>query len=117
MPVILVLALAITFNALANILIKMGMIRVGSGKGLAQTVVQGATQPTILVGIVMFALALAAYVFVLSRMNLSIAYPVMTSLGFMVVILASWLVFREAITLVQVLGFVLIIAGVWLVAR
>ena len=117
MPVYVVLALAIVSNALANILIKVGMMRVGSGEGLVRTILGGIREPAILGGVVMFGLALGAYSFVLSRMNLSIAYPVMTSLGFMLVILVSWIGLKESITLVQVLGFALIVAGVWLVAR
>jgi len=68
-------------------------------------------------GIICFGLALAAYSYVLSRMNLSVAYPIMTSMGFLFVIIASWMFFGENVTLTQVTGFVLIIAGVWMVAR
>jgi len=117
MSVVLILCFAIVANATANILIKVGMNRVGEGKGLLPTVMSGALQPAIIFGIVFFVLALAAYTYVLSRINLSIAYPIMTSMGFVLVILVSWLFLKETVTLYQLLGFVLIIAGVWLVAR
>jgi len=41
----------------------------------------------------------------------------MTSLGFLIVIIASWLFLGEAITKIQIIGFICIIAGVWLVAK
>jgi len=41
----------------------------------------------------------------------------MTSLGFLIVILVSWLFLGEVITKIQIIGFVCIIAGVWMVAR
>jgi drug/metabolite transporter (DMT)-like permease len=40
----------------------------------------------------------------------------MTSVGYMIVICASWLFLKESITGIQVTGFCLIIGGVWLVA-
>jgi len=48
-----------------------------------------------------------AYGYVLTKMNLSIAYPIMTSMGFMIVVLASWLFLGERITLIQTIGFLL----------
>ena len=50
-------------------------------------------------------------------MNLSIAYPLMTSIGFMIVILASWLFLNEIITPLQIVGFLFILSGVWMVAK
>jgi multidrug transporter EmrE-like cation transporter len=71
----------------------------------------------IIFGILCFAIALVAYGYVLSKLNLSVAYPIMTSLGFMIVIFASWLIFEEPIGATQIAGFILILSGVWLVAR
>ncbi|MDI6817627.1 MAG: SMR family transporter [Actinomycetota bacterium] len=78
---------------------------------------KAAVSPAILLGIAFFGSALIAYSFVLSKINLSIAYPVMTSIGFLIVITASALFFKETITIIQMAGFILILAGVWLVAR
>jgi len=70
----------------------------------------------ILTGIALFALALVAYSWVLGKMKLSVAYPVMTSMGFLIVITFSWLVFKEQLTAVQIAGACLIIIGVWMMA-
>ena len=51
------------------------------------------------------------------KTDLSVAYPIMTSLGFVIVVLVSWLFLKETITLIQFTGLALIIAGVWMVAR
>lgn len=111
-----ILILAIVLNAFANIFIKAGMMGSKEESILLLLKEKWLSLP-IISGIACFVLALVAYSYVLSKLNLSIAYPLMTSLGFVIVILASWLVFKESITLAQVAGFILILSGVWLVAR
>jgi multidrug transporter EmrE-like cation transporter len=57
-------------------------------------------------------LALGAYSFALSRLDLSIAYPIMTSLGLVIVALASILLFGETFNGPKIAGTLLIIFGV-----
>ena len=110
------LGLAIIFNALANVLMKMGMMRVDNNTNIFSMASKSFAQPAIPLGIVSFILALICYLYVLSKLNLSIAYPIMTSMGFLVVILASWVFLKESITTIQIVGFVFIIMGVWMTA-
>jgi multidrug transporter EmrE-like cation transporter len=114
----IILALAVILNALANILMKVGMVRQGeSDVSLMVMATRALVNPALLAGVTCFALALIAYCYVLAKINLSVAYPIMTSLGYVIVIVASWMFLKEHITLVQVVGFAFIIAGVWMVAR
>jgi len=118
MGIYIILALAIILNALANILMKVGMMRQGESSGSPLLMAKAAlVNPVLFAGVVSFALALIAYSYVLSKINLSIAYPVMTSLGYVIVIIASWIFLKEHITLIQIIGFTFIIAGVWMVAQ
>ena len=112
-----VLSLAIVLNALANILMKVAMLKQEKTTDIITMVKQSLTNPVLFLGLLSFALALVAYCFVLAKINLSIAYPLMTSLGFLIVILVSWLFLGENITRIQIVGFTCIIAGVWMVAR
>jgi len=114
---VIVLIFAIVFNALANILIKVGMVKVGKTEEWVHTLRKAAVQPAILLGVVSFALALVGYSIVLTRLNLSVAYPTMVSMGLVIVVLASHFFLSEAIRPVQIVGFLLIISGVWMVAR
>lgn len=111
----IVLAGAISFNALANILIKAGMRSTGESVGLLAMGTKALTSPFMIMGILSFILALAAYSFVLSKMNLSVAYPIMTSVGFVIVNAASIIFFKEKINHIQYLGLICILLGVWLV--
>lgn len=116
-PATLALIFALLANASANVLIRWGM------KDLELSLAQPAdTIKSILLngrvmsGIVLFAMNVLAYAYALSKIRLSVAYPVMTSLGLIIVLLLSWQLMGERITPVQVGGMVLIIGGVVLVA-
>ena len=114
---IFILIFAIVFNAFANILIKVGMVRIKGTSGFFEMIKEAIKQPALIGGVCCFILALAAYSVVLTRLNLSIAYPVMVSMGLVIVTLASFFILKETITPLQIAGFVFIIAGVWMVAR
>ena len=58
----------------------------------------------------------AAWMFVLSRMRLSAAFP-LTALGYVLIIGVSWTVFDEPVTGLQIVGGAVIMAGVWLIGR
>lgn len=108
---------AVVFNAVANILIKIGMMRCPKSGGLFLMVKSAIFNPAIIGGIICFVIALGGYSYTLSKLNLSIAYPIMTSLGYLIVILVSCFFLNEVVTWYQIIGFFLIIGGVWLVAR
>lgn len=113
----MLLAVALVFNAVANVLMKAGMRTAPQGDGAAAMLRHYLTSWPVLVGLLLFALNVLAYTQALTRIPLSVAYPLMTSLGFLIVVSASAYFFEEAITWVQGIGFVLIVAGVILVAR
>lgn len=117
MKTYIILTFSISTNALANILMKMGMLRSGEDESLIVRGMKLAINPYIILGILSFVAALLGYLYVLSKINLSIAYPLMTSLGFFIVIGFSWLFLKETITYIQFVGFILILGGVWLVAH
>lgn len=65
-------------------------------------------------GIACFGIALVFYTKALEKFNLSIAYPMMTSCGLIIVALWSLLVFHERLSFLQVGGLFMIIGGIWL---
>jgi multidrug transporter EmrE-like cation transporter len=109
------LIVGIIFNAVANILIKAAMRNVEMGNGLMQTAVSMAFQPLLILGIACFVVALGGYSFALTRIDLSVGYPIMTSLGLIIVAAYATISFREPLTFTKVAGFVLVLAGVVLV--
>lgn len=113
----LLLIVAVVCNASANILIKVGSSRLNSDEGIWRTLISAVLQPVLWAGVILFGMALGAYGLVLTRVNLSVAYPVMISTGLVIVVVVSALFLNEKITLMQMAGFLCILAGVWLVAR
>ena len=75
------------------------------------------TEPYMMAGVACFGVALAFYSVALTKFELSVAYPLMTSLGLMLVFGFSILGFKESLDLSKVLGTILIMAGVVLVSR
>jgi multidrug transporter EmrE-like cation transporter len=117
LPTLALLTFAIVGNATANILIKHGASKIGETKGLVDFGLKAITNPSILAGAILFVVVLAAYSAVLMKLPLSIAYPLMTSFGFLIVVTASIYLFGERLHLPQLVGMALILIGLWLVAR
>jgi multidrug transporter EmrE-like cation transporter len=111
----LILALGVIFNAAANILMKFAANHAGaSDKGLLLRLF---TEPTLMAGVACFGIALAFYTVALTKFELSVAYPIMTSLGLVLVFAFSILGFKESLHLTKIAGTLLIMAGVVLVTR
>ena len=113
-----ILGAALTLNAAANVLIKAAMR--GGELSLAEpAAVLSRVLPNGFFwgGVACFAGALLLYSVALSRMDLSVAYPVMTGVGFAIVVTASGLLFKEPITGLKLAGYALVFLGVFLLAR
>ena len=116
-PHLIALVVALTANAAANLLLRAGMR--GRALDLAEpgAVLRSIVlNPLVLGGLALFALNVVSYAYVLSRVPLSIAYPIMTSAGFLIVVTASSLLFHETLAPVQIAGAVVILVGVAMVA-
>ena len=116
-PYYIALTIALIANACANILIKTGMregLPAGAGPiGLLKHIL---LNPLVMSGILLFGLNVICYAYALSRIPLSTAYPIMTSVGFLIVISASTFLLHESLAAIQIAGIVLILAGVAMVA-
>ncbi len=111
------LAFGIVLNAAANILLKMAARHAQEMDSSAHLLVKLFLNPYLFTGILSFGLALGAYSYSLTRFPLSVGYPLMTSLGLIIVSLFSYFVFAEQFSAGKIAGTVLIMLGVLLVAR
>lgn len=112
----IIFIIAITLNAVANILLKVGAEKTKESNNIFELLLGMVTNPVTILAILCFAAGMAAYNYVLMKTNLSVAYPIMTSVGYIIVLLASWLFLKETLTILQISGILLIVAGVWMVA-
>ncbi len=116
---IIFLILALLFNAMANILMKIASTRgsLPDNAALSDKLVSIYLSWPFLGGIILFGMNLLFYTFALSKMNLSVAYPIMVGSGFTIIGIASCLLFNERLSALQMSGLFLILVGVALVAQ
>ena len=110
----------VLLNAGAQLLLKAGTNSVGvfafSSDNLVPVGWKLATEPHIVGGLGCYVLSVIVWILALSRVEVSIAYP-MLSIGYVVNALAAWYLFGEAVTLTRLAGIGIIIVGVYIVAR
>ncbi len=110
----------VLLNAAAQLLLKAGVNAVGAitlDRGtLLVTALRVLTQWPVLAGLTLYVVSVGVWIIGLSRVDVSIAYP-MLSLGYVVNALAAWWLFGEIIGPLRVAGILLILAGVFLIAR
>ncbi len=114
------LVTALVLNASANILIKIGAERAEAANlGSMPLIEQGLTLASnwqLIVGLILFASNVVFYALALKDINLSIAYPIMTSGGFLIISLFSVFFLREHLTPIQIGGIAMIALGIAMLA-
>ena len=99
----------VLLNAAAQLLLKAGTNAVPLGMRLA-------IEPHVLGGLACYVVSVVVWVVALSRVPVSIAYP-MLSIGYVVNAIAARYMLGEALTPMRLAGIAVIIVGVFLVAR
>ena len=111
----------VTLSALSQMVMKMGMsspylqsaIASGFGLGTAWNIVSNLY---VILGLGMYVLGAGLWLLVLSRVDVSMAYP-FVGLGFVMTMLLGWAFLNESIGIARISGTLLIVAGVVLVSR
>jgi multidrug transporter EmrE-like cation transporter len=67
-------------------------------------------------GLICYAISVVVWILALSRVDVSIAYP-MLSIGYIVNAVAAWHLFDEPMNIGKVVGIGIIIVGVYILAR
>lgn len=125
MKYVLALIIALTLNAGANLLIKVGMKTVAASGGLFRSgpvaaVEMVLTNLTLMIGLTCFALNAVFYMYALQSkaLQISVAYPIMVGGGYALIALIAHFhpLLSESMTWAQKLGVSLILLGVVLIA-
>jgi drug/metabolite transporter (DMT)-like permease len=103
-----------------ELLLKTGMNRVGvlhlTLDQIVPSLFRTFTNPFVLTGFVLIFGGSIFWLAVISRVELSWAYP-MLSLGYALVVLLSWLFLNESLTALRLIGVAIICLGVFVVSR
>lgn len=112
--------LGVFLNAAAQLALKAGVNQIGQfdftiANALPIGLKVMANVP-ILSGLTMYVISVIVWLLVLSRVQVSLAYP-MLSIGYVVNALAAYYFFGEPLSSLRIMGIFIIIAGVYLVAQ
>ncbi|MDX9993870.1 MAG: SMR family transporter [Rhodocyclaceae bacterium] len=107
-------------GAMAQLLLKAGTNAVGHfefhWQNALPVTLKLATQPFLVAGIGCYGLSLVIWIMALSRVPVSVAYP-MVALGYVINAVGAWLWLGESLGMQKLLGIGFIVLGVWLIAR
>jgi multidrug transporter EmrE-like cation transporter len=110
----------VLLNAAAQLLLKAGTNSVGHFEFELRNALpigwQLATEPHILTGLFCYVISVVVWIMALSRVPVSMAYP-MLSIGYVVNALAAYWLLGESLSLLRVTGIFIVIVGVFLIAR
>lgn len=106
----LLVALLAATNTCSNILIKIGASKID---GISFKLF---TNWFLVSGLTLFGLGFILWVFILNKVQLSIAAPIM-SLAYVFIMIMSYFLFKEPITGVKIAGVISILFGVVLITR
>ncbi len=110
----------VLLNAVAQLLLKAGVTPLGALNVELSTLLPTAfrvlTQWPILAGLACYVVSVGVWIVGLSRVDVSLAYP-MLSLGYVVNAVAAWWLFGEALGPMRWAGMLLILAGVLVMSR
>ena len=110
----------VLLNAAAQLLLKAGTNVLGvislTRENWLEQAARMAVQPHFIAGAACYGVSLVVWIIGLSRVPVSIAYP-MLSLGYVINAIAAHYLLGESVTLARWLGIGFIVLGVWQVAR
>ncbi len=116
---IIAMFFSLLLSIVGQLLLKKGMNAVGTvsllNRRVVSTVFRMLTNPYIIVGGIVFVASLALWLIVLSKLDVSYAYPIV-SINYVAIALASKLFFRETVSKLRWLSIFVICLGVVLVS-
>lgn len=109
---------SVLLNALAQILLKAGMKQFGNidlKNNIINTSISIALNPYIITGFISYGISILLWLWVLSKVDVSLAYP-FQALGYIVVTILAWLIFQENISFTRIIALIFITIGLIILA-
>lgn len=112
--------ISVSLNAISHVLLRKAMLVVSANGGLEQPLFQLAYQvalnPFLVLGMSLYAASIVIWLYVLSKIEVSIAYP-FQSIGYIIAAVIALLFLGENITLARATGIALVCGGLFFIAR
>jgi multidrug transporter EmrE-like cation transporter len=110
----------VLFGVCGQLLLKQGMSAEGDEidelREVLPRLARAFLDPLVLSGFLLYGISAALWLVVLTRADLSYAYPLL-SMGYILVVILSRVLFREAVTPARFLGTLVICLGVYLISH
>lgn len=107
-------------NAAAQLMLKYGMMQLGelsfAGANPVLRILQIVFSPWVFAGLCTFVISMASHLYVLSKVELSFAYPFL-SLAYVAVAVFAFLLWREDLNAYRIAGIAFICVGTVLIAQ
>jgi multidrug transporter EmrE-like cation transporter len=112
----------VVLNSFGALIIKEKINRIGAADfstfaGFCKYFLTVFTSPIIIFSFVLIFVSAVAWIAALSRMDITIAYPVATSLNFLIVIFVAILILGEPLTLIKGIGITLMLISIFLMTK
>ncbi|MEE9553118.1 MAG: SMR family transporter [candidate division Zixibacteria bacterium] len=117
MTLIILMIFVIVLNVCGHVFLKVGMNQVGEigGRSIGEFAISSIANKFVILGLAGYVSSVGGYIAVLSKTHLSVAYPILMSTGYALVVLASFLFLKEPFGTIKWVGLVLIMLGVLLI--
>ncbi|MBT7077342.1 MAG: EamA family transporter [Pelagibacterales bacterium] len=109
---------SVLLNAFAQILLKAGMKQFGNidlKNNIMNTCISIAFNPYIISGFIAYGVSILLWLWVLSKVDVSLAYP-FQALGYIVVTILAWIIFQENISYIRIIALIFITIGLIILA-
>lgn len=115
---IILMIFVVALNVCGHVFLKVGMNQVGQmeTRTIFSYAIDSISNPYVLAGLAGYVSSVMGYIVVLSRTQLSVAYPILMSSGYAFVVLVSFLWLKEPFSAIKWLGIMFIFVGVALVS-
>lgn len=112
----IIIFIPIIISAVAQIILKLGIGSTAVGNDLINFFLKTLTSPGVVLGLALYGLGALLWLIVLSREDVSFAFP-LVSFAYVLAIILSAIFLKEHITPGRIIGSILIMAGIFIIAR
>lgn len=116
-----ILFISLVFAVSGQMLLKKGSLVVGeiftSPRDVIVFLFSMFKNLNILAGLGMFGVAFILWVWVLSKIQLNVAYPIAVVVQLLLLTAGSWLLLKESLSFIQIVGIGAMLVGIYLLLR
>ncbi|GAA4858975.1 SMR family transporter [Paenibacillus vulneris] len=120
MKTIWLILISVALGSLGQVILKLGSNKLGtisfSISSLVPVLLRLLKTPEIVLGLLLFGTSFLLWIKVLTRSELSYAYP-MVSIGYIIVVILSYFLLDESFSWNKLMGIAIIVAGVWMINK